>query len=96
MAVTVFELDPSADTIIVLRNPGAPFAVWEPDAATKAPESGKAALPFEEHWNLNEAVSQVPSKKKKKKGKGWQDPIYDWPAVPEPEPEPAPPSGTQT
>jgi hypothetical protein len=89
MADAVYELDPSADTIIVLKNPGAPFAVWEPDAATKTPESGKVALWIEEHWNLNEAVSPAPSIKKKK-GKWWQGPVYDWPAVPEPAPEPEP------
>jgi hypothetical protein len=89
MADAVYELDPSADTIIVLKNPGAPFAVWEPDAATKTPESGKVALWIEEHWNLNEAVSPAPSIKKKK-GKWWQGPVYDWPAVPEPAPAPEP------
>jgi hypothetical protein len=35
MAKAVHEIDPSADTILVLKNPGAPFAVWNDDWSPK-------------------------------------------------------------
>jgi hypothetical protein len=94
MADAVYELHPTADTIIVLRNPGAPFAVWEvtPDSPDlpQGSKSGKAALPFEEHWKLNEAISPAPSGKKKKKGTLRRGRTSDWAEVSVPEPEPEP------
>ena len=50
MVEAIHELDASADTIIVLRNPGAPFAVWEEPVAA----SPFAQLPeksaFDDGW----------------------------------------------
>jgi hypothetical protein len=76
MAKAVHELDPSADTIIVLKNPGAPFAIWkEPffDARTKPQRHNtefgeQERLSDEGDWG-SLPIGKKTKKKKEKKGK---------------------------
>jgi hypothetical protein len=70
MAETVHEIDPSADTVIVLKNPGAPFAVWSEDlkrrvsAASDDGWGGFFAQPSKKKVSIKEKKKRILKGKK--------------------------------
>jgi hypothetical protein len=73
MAPKVYEVDPKADTVIILRNASTGFALWQerpnidPDPDPIPPDS------HDDPWN-QELAHPVYKKKKSKKSKRWAAP----------------------
>lgn len=73
MKPTVYTLDPDADTIILLKNPGEPFAIW-----VVPPVRPPVPAPPPQWEVMEELVAS--SKKKNKKKSNWavlSDPVID-------------------